>query len=202
MNLIISFTGTTIKSEIDNLKAAMLHNFKRKQAIYDPDQSHKFCVMNGAPTIFKNILKLVSDVRYSKERGKHKYIVMNILYEICYGKSQKCNFLQKDHGLYLRMNHIRQEGLDTERRIGNTVCSRTVSNELNRFTNDNLGSLKAAVHEAIEKEWLIIVIIDDCTTIHAKRHSTEQSVANVNTMCTVVCRIFKDIPAIPLTLLW
>ena len=170
MNLIISFTRTTIKSEIDNLKAAMLHKVKSKQAIYDPDQFHKFCVMNGAPTIFKNILKLMSDVRHSKaKRRKNKYIVVNILYEICYGKSQKCNFLQKDHGLYLRMNHITQEGLDTERRIGNTVCSRTVSNELTRLSNDNLGNVKAAVQEAIEKEWLIIVIIDDYTTIHAKR---------------------------------
>ena len=58
---------------------------------------------------------------------------LDIIYKLCYGKSQKCTVLQKQHGIHLCMNHLSQEGLDTERRIGNTVSSKTVNNKIIRF---------------------------------------------------------------------
>ena len=54
-----------------------------------------------------------------------------------------------------------------------------------------------AVKEAIGNELLIVIIIDDHTTIHTKRRPTDQSLAQASTMCTVVCRILEEIPAIP-----
>ena len=74
--------------------------------------------------------------------------------------------MQKHHGLYLRMNHITQEGLDTGGKIGNIVGSRTVSNEMTRLSNENARNVMEAIREALENEWLIVVIIYDYTTIH------------------------------------
>ena len=97
------------------------------------------------------------------------------------------------------MNQVTQEGLDTENRIGNTVCSRTIANELRLLSGKNLANVLAAVQEAIDNEWLIVAIIDDYTTIHTNRRPTEQCLSNANTMCTLVWRIFKEISAIHVT---
>ena len=84
----------------------------------------------------------MSDVRHSKDKiKKYKCIVVNILYEIVMEKL-KMELLQKIHGLYLCMYHITQEGLGTERRIGNTVSIRAVSNELTRLSNNSLEKYK------------------------------------------------------------
>eukprot|EP00112_Aurelia_sp_Birch-Aquarium-sp1_P017558 Seg4082.1 transcript_id=Seg4082.1/GoldUCD/mRNA.D3Y31 product="hypothetical protein" protein_id=Seg4082.1/GoldUCD/D3Y31 len=70
---------------------------------------------------------------------------------------------------------------------------------MTRLSNENSIKVMEALKEALDKQWLIVVIIDDYTTIHTKRRPTDQSFAQANTMCTVVCHIFKEIPAIPVT---
>ena len=52
---------------------------------------------------------------------------------------------------------------------------------------------------ATRNGWLAICVIDDYTTIHAKRRPTEFSTSKVSSMCTIICRIFPEINAIPLT---
>ena len=175
-------------------------HIKQQPTIYDPTEFAEFCKRNGAPTLFYNLCKSMNDVRHSEERKrKNEYVAMNVIYELCYGRSQKCNYLQKDHGMYLKMCHTTQEGLDTEKRMGNTVTSRTVENEFKKLAERNAESVNNAISLATENGWLIVCIIDDYTTIHAKRRPTQSSTSKVNNMCTIVCRIFPEINAIPLT---
>ena len=125
-----------MEKEIAIVRRAMheAFNSRREQLIYDPQRFRQFCIQNGATTVFYSILSAMYDRRHSQNRIESNGIrALEIIYKLCYGKSQKCNFLQKQHGIYLRMNHISQEGLDTEGRIGNTVSSKTVSNEIARF---------------------------------------------------------------------
>lgn len=54
--------------------------------------------------------------------------------------------MQKDHGLYLSMNQITQEG-----KIWSTICSRTVSSEITHFPNEYSVKRMEAVKDALEK---------------------------------------------------
>ena len=44
--------------------------------------------------------------------------------------------------------------------------------------------------------WLLVLIIDDYTAGHAKRRPQEDKLSEAKTMCTIVVKAFKDIPAI------
>ncbi len=196
------FSGSDLKHEIRMLVAGMhqKYNVEKQPTIYDPKEFEAFCIQSGAYTIYQNLCRAMNDKRHSEERdARNRYVAMTVLYELCYGKSQRCNALQKDHGIYLKMNHATQEALDTEKKIGNTVCSRTVENEIKRLADRNSECVNNAVDLARENGWLVVCIVDDYTTIHAKRRPTDTTTSQVNCMCTIVCRIFPQIPAIPLT---
>ena len=84
-------------------------------------------------------------------------------------------------------------GINAERRLG----SRTVSNEVVKLAHLNRESVDRAIIEAMENEWLIVAIIDDYTTIHSTLRPTDGKASSACSMCTIVCRIFPGIPAIP-----
>ena len=197
--LLLSQTGSDLKTEVENLKTSMVRSFRGQPPIYDPEAFKEYCLLNGAPSLFQNILVAMTDKRHTTERlEKNKILTVNLIYQLCFGKSQKCNFLQKDNGIYLRMNHITQEGIDTGRRMGACPSSRTISNELTKLSSANKENVRQSIDEARINKWLVVCIIDDYTTIHTKRRPTEQQASKANSMCTIVCRIFKDIPAIPI----
>ncbi len=63
---------------------------RKKPVIYDPWQFRQFCQENGVNTIFDNLLDSMWDARHSEERTeKNMYVAMTVLYELCYGKSQR-----------------------------------------------------------------------------------------------------------------
>ena len=53
--------------------------------------------------------------------------------------------------------------------------------------------------EGIGKERLVVAIIDDYTTIHSRHRPDGAKASAACVMCTMVCRIFPGIPAIPLS---
>ena len=106
--------------------------------------------------------------------------------------------MQKDHGIYFKFSHLTQEGIDTEFNFGNSVCHKTLSSEISRLSNDNRETANAAVKNAIENKWLLIFIIDHYTCVHLTRRPTNQQTSSSINMCTIVCRIFPNIPGIPL----
>ena len=172
----------------------------QRELIYNPMDFRHFCMENGAETIFDNILNAMSDNRQSeKKRRSNEYRTVDIIYKMCYGKSQKCNYMQKEHGLYLKFNHLTQEGIDTEFKLGNSVCRKTVSNEVTRMALLNKIEVDKAVTTAIQNRWLLTLIIDDYTCIHSIHRPTSEQTSSAACMCTIVCRIFSDVPAIPLS---
>ena len=77
--------------------------------------------------------------------------------------------MQVDHTLYLNSNHMSQEGIDTENRMGNTCCRQTMDPTLNSLATQNLQQRNSFLLEAIKKQWLLILIIDDYTNVHTHR---------------------------------
>eukprot|EP00112_Aurelia_sp_Birch-Aquarium-sp1_P011368 Seg239.7 transcript_id=Seg239.7/GoldUCD/mRNA.D3Y31 product="hypothetical protein" protein_id=Seg239.7/GoldUCD/D3Y31 len=185
--------------EIELINSAMFQAFavQGQATIYDPDELRNFCIRHGARTLFNNIYRAITEHRHSDQRKENnKYNVVSVIYHMCFAKSQKCNFLQKEHGSYLKLNHISQEGLDTERMIGHSVSSRTVSNEISRLAAQNSRAVDDELRQALENDWLVVGIIDDYTTIHTKRHPKDMNTSVANSMFTAVCRIFPDIKAV------
>ena len=102
-----------MKKDIENLQKALHMEYARKKQdlIVDPRQFRSFCDENGASTIFENILEAMTQERHSDfRRNLNENKVMEIVYKMCYGRSQKCNHFQKANGLYLKMSHITSEG--------------------------------------------------------------------------------------------
>ena len=67
-----------------------------------------------------------------------------------------------------------------------------------RLASENKRSVQTMVADAVENYWCIVLIIDDYTTIHSKHKPTE-TVSSAASMCTIVCRVFPNVKAIPLT---
>ena len=57
-------------------------------------------------------------------------------------------------------------------------------------------SFQAFVREAIENKWLLVLIIDDYTSIHTKRRPQDDRPSEAKNMCTIIVKAFKNIPAI------
>lgn len=73
-----------------------------------------------------------------------------------------------------------------------------MSNEIGRLAFQNKENVDWEIMDAIEKEWLVVPIINNYTIIHSRHQpdNAKDSVACV--MCISVCRIFTGIPDIPL----
>ena len=63
--------------------------------------------------------------------------------------------------------------------------------------SENHGKLfKHFIEDAIEHKWLLALIIDDFTSIHSKRRPQGDKAFEAKSMCTIVVKAFKNIPAI------
>ena len=57
-------------------------------------------------------------------------------------------------------------------------------------------SLETFVTQAIEQKCLLVLVIDDYTSVHTKWRPLDEKPSEAKTMCTIVVKAFKDIPAI------
>ena len=103
--------------------------------------------------------------------------------------------MQVDQALYLNSNRMTQEGMDTQHRMRLT-CSRITKNIIcNQLSKNHDEYLNQFFHEAIQKRWELVLIIDDFTKIHTNRRPSQISV-NAVSMCTIVVKAFKQLKAI------
>ena len=78
--------------------------------------------------------------------------------------------------------------------MGHTLARRTVNNVVNTMSESHLKSFEDVITEATERKWLIVLIVDDFTSIHTRPEKDQSSEAM--TMCTIVVKAYKEIPAI------
>ena len=176
----------------------MYKEFHKKPPIYDPDEFEALCTRAGANTIFNSILSAMIDERHSTERiALNRKRTVTILYKLCYGLSQVCNWLQTDHSMYLRLSNINMEGLQTEQVMGG-ACSRSKVCSLMNTMSQNAGKkIDDVVVEAIINTWQLVLIVDDYTTIYSIRRPQDEELTNANFFCTIIIKVFKNVPAIP-----
>ena len=139
--------------------------------------------------------------RHSEERIllNHKHTVA-ILYQLCFGLSQKCNFFQEDNGLFLHLSNLTQSGIETQRVLGTSCSSKVVGRNQTTFAKQNLSVVNGAIKEAIDKKHAILIMIDDYHNIHTiRRPSQENNICKVDHMATVIIKIVKEATAIPIS---
>ena len=57
-------------------------------------------------------------------------------------------------------------------------------------------SFKDFIKDAMKNKWLLVLIIDDYTSIHTKRRPQGEKESEAKSMCTIIVKAFKEIPAI------
>ena len=188
-----------MKEELNLVKEKIYSELvlKKEGNVYEPHKFREFCISAGANKLFDTILSAVTTPRQSTDRRNlNQKRVVSVIYNLCYCLSQTCNPLQIDHALYLRSSQVNQEGIETEHIMGNSCARRTVNNIIQAMSASHYQSFETFVAQAIEQKWLLVLVIDDYTSVHTKRRPLDEKPSEAKTMCTIVVKAFKDIPAI------
>ena len=165
--------------------------------VHEPESFRAFCITAGATKLFDTVLSAITSARHSSERIiLNKKRVVSFIYNMCYCLSQACNPLQIDHSLYLRSSRINQEGLETEHIMGLSCARRTVNSIVNTMADNHYQSFQNFIQDAVKNKWLLVLIIDDYTSVHTKRRPQGEKASEAKSMCTIVVKAFKQIPAI------
>ena len=86
--------------------------------------------------------------------------------------------------------------METEHITGNYCARRTINNIIQTTSESHYLSLETFVTQAIEQKWLLVLVIDDYTSVHTKWRPLDEKPSEAKTMCTIVVKAFKDTPAI------
>ena len=86
--------------------------------------------------------------------------------------------------------------METEHIMGNSCARGTINNIIQTMSESHYLSLKTFVTQAIDQKWLLVLVIDDYTSVHTKRRPLIEKPSEAKTMCTIVVKTFKVIPAI------
>ena len=117
--------------------------------MYDSIRLKLVSVSSGAPRLFDAVQDGVTVPSNSADSiGLNKKQTVAILYQLCYGLSEKGNWFECDHAVFLKDCHLNQQGLSAEHLIGSS-CNRQKANEIfhnlsscnTRSINCNLYSL-------------------------------------------------------------
>ena len=128
----------------------------------------------------------MTDSRHPEERIQaNKKRTVAIIYKLCYGLSQVCNWRQTDHAVFLKQSNLNQDGIELQHVMGSSCCRHTVNriyNELDQRTAKRLTCINGLVTEAIAQKCQIVLIIDDYTAIHNIRRPTTSQSCNPKSM--------------------
>ena len=173
------------------------HSRMSDSCVYEPNHFRQLCLDAGAPHIFQAIRCMMSSTR-RKERRESLIdkLTVNVIHTLCFGRSQKCNFMQKDFSIFLRSENLNRPALNTARRLGVTCTSTTERVHEARLIANYEHEIGEVIQNAIQNRHFVIAIIDDFTTIHSHRRPDSDRTSDAKCMCTVVIRVFPSIPAI------
>ena len=81
------------------------------EQMYDSIKLKLVCVSSGVLRLFDAVQAGVADPSHSADSiGLNKQIVA-ILYQLCYGLSEKCNWFECDNAVVVKEYHLNQQGL-------------------------------------------------------------------------------------------
>ena len=82
------------------------------EPMYDSIKLKLVYVSSGAPRLFDAVQDGMTDPPHSADSiGLNKKQIVAILYQLCYGLSEKCNWFECDDVVVLKDYHLDQQGL-------------------------------------------------------------------------------------------
>lgn len=156
--------------------------------VYEPESFRQFCITAGATKHFHTVPSAITSARHSSELFiLNKKRVVSFIYNMCYCLSQACNPLQIDHSLYLRSSRINQKGLETEHIMGLPCARWTVKSIVNTMAENHYQSFQNFIQDAVKNKWLLVIIMDNYTSVHTKRRPQGEKASQAKSMCTWQC---------------
>ena len=76
--------------------------------------------------------------------------------------------------------------METEHIMGNSCARRTINKIIQTMSESHYLSLETFVTRAIDQKWLLVLVIDDYTSVHTKRRPLNEKPSEAKTMCTIV----------------
>ena len=168
---------------------------------YDPNTAEKFCQDNGGPTIFTEIVKMMTPTRTNracttKQETDARNEAVVVLYTMCYSQSKLCNWMQKDMAVFLHSHGLSDIGLVGMHKMGLSVSKQTFHKFIHHARASHQQHINDIIKHATNCEKRISLMVDDYTNIHTFRRPTFGQSVGVAHMATVLIRVF-DQPAIP-----
>ena len=180
----------------------MVEEFQKKknQPIYDPDEFEIFCLEAGAEMIFDNFQKAICTIRQTEQRiHPNRKKVVSVIYQLCFGPSQHCNFMQKDNTIFMMSENMNKEALNTQHQLGIACSSQTAYRHLHSIESSYKRTIENAMENATDNEHVIICNLDDCHNIQTQQCPNQQKAAKATHMATLVFRVYPEIKAKKLT---
>ena len=195
----------SLQQQVENLRLALLRNLgcgtDSKQPPYDPAVVEEICHANGAPTIFQELVQMMTPSRTDractnqKEENARKHAV-SILYVMCYSQSQRCNWMQKDVPAFTHAHELSDTGITGIHNLGVSVNQQQLHTHINDAKRTHTQNINQLIEDATTKGHRISLMVDGCTNVHAICRPTSQQTVKVAHVATVVTHVFER-PAIP-----
>ena len=87
--------------------------------------------------------------------------------------------------------------METANVLRDTVSISKVDKLVTQLSEGSAQSIDQVVNEAIKHEWQLVLVVDDYTAIHTIRRPLTTTLTHPKTMCTIIIKVFKNVPAIP-----
>ena len=97
------------------------------------------------------------------------------------------------------LSFVIKKGMGTQPQLGPSVSSKVISRNRAAIAKQNFKVCNDVIQEGIDKEFTILLLIDDYHNIHTIRRPQQENRAHrVDQMCTIIIKIIvKEVPAIP-----
>ena len=118
-----------------------------------------------------------------------------MLHQLRYGLSQKCNWYQCVHSVFLKDCHLRQQGLSAELLVGSSCSTQKTNEILHKLSSDNTERSMSLLRKQFHVNgnlWLV----DDYTTVYTKCRPDTGKLSAPKSMCTILSKVFKNIQAV------
>ena len=165
---------------------------------FDPDSLREASISAGATTLFDVILDDMSgEGRSAKQQEKNKKKTVTIVYMLMFGQSQKASWFQTVMSNMVVKQVITEGGLSVLNQSGIAITKSTQCRLITKIAELHELIVREFVADAIDKNALLVLMIDEFTNIHTKRRPSDQTTSTARNMATSLVQQFDDGPAIP-----
>ena len=86
---------------------------------------------------------------------------------------------------------MNQQGLETEHIMGHSCARRTVNSVVCSMSETHYHSFKDFIKDAMKNKLLLVLLIDNYTSIHTKQRPQGEKESEAKSMCTIVVKHSK-----------